>query len=39
MQAQAFGGFIAKRAPVKLLDAPSIVWSKAFDVRHVRIEP
>jgi len=34
MQPQALGGFIPKRAPVKLLDASSIVWSEALDVRQ-----
>jgi hypothetical protein len=36
MQTQALGRFIAKRAPVKLLDAASIVRSKAFDVRQAQ---
>jgi len=36
MQPQALGRFVAKRAPVKLLDASSIVGSEAFDVRHSR---
>src|SRR5690349_17367637 len=34
MQPQALSGFIATRAPVKLLDTSSIVWSEAFDVRQ-----
>jgi hypothetical protein len=38
MQAQALGGFIAKRAPVKLFDASTIVGSETFDVRHVATE-
>jgi hypothetical protein len=38
MQAQAFGGFVPERAPVKLLDASSIVWSEAFDVGQVSIQ-
>src|SRR5688500_2212043 len=38
MQPEAFSGFVAERAPVKLLDAAFIFGSKALDFRHVRLD-
>ena len=38
MQPEALSGFVAERAPVKLLDAASIFGSKALDFRHVRLD-
>jgi hypothetical protein len=35
-QAHAIGGFGTESAAVQLLDAASIVWGEALDVRHVR---